>query len=189
MASRITDEEILDWWEWYDAGKTIKEIAEWTGRPIQTIRNKLKELDVYEPNRDVGRVKGDPTNTGPRQKKKAPTDQQIQDAFSDIPKEVDWDNLTDSDLRIMQALKRIAIAPGDIAPERRGGLPFAHVLQHNAGQFESGVKVRKHVMSARQRIQDKMNAGATRDYVRRQMKAAGLLPPSNGAWGGIRRWT
>lgn len=163
--TRVTDDEVLDWWEAYDRGLSVKQIAALTGRNHKTIRDRLTDLDVYLPDRDRGRQAGDPIAVGLSAQELAP---------------YVLAQANETDHAIMDALARLV--PTDDAIQRNW-LPFAHALPH-------AIRPGRHttiVQSSRQRANEKTGA-EVRKIVRQELAASGLLPPGAARPMGQRRF-
>lgn len=145
----VSDDEILDWWEYYLQVRRVSLVAEHFNRAPATIQHHLKHLGVFEET--------------PPQRPKVRVQSNI-DKMVERILEGDW---TESETRIAVALRKIAYADDT---RYNPHLPVADALEH--------VKRKDHpkiVMSKRQRSVDAMATANWRRQVRGELAAAGLV--------------
>lgn len=168
---RVTDDEVIEWWEEYDRTGNLRAVARRFDVPVATVYRHLGPTGLDVTRRATPRAEGDPP-AGARQPSR------IHEGTREAARLLTGEDrvlaraamglLTSSELSIMAALAKI----GDLStrPERllgagEGAVSVNFPFIHRRG-------VRYHVQSERQRAQDAMRNPGIRD----ELAAAGLLP-------------
>jgi hypothetical protein len=146
---KVSDDEILEWWEAFDGGLSVQQIAIRWRRPIRQVRSELKDLGAFE------------HLTRYMLEKEAAGD------GDELIDRIVAGALTDEEGAIAAALARIN-APDEIP--YHGSVRFARSMQHVKPGARGPV-----VQSARQRRLDKVSP-VWRRVIRADLKRAGLLP-------------
>lgn len=144
----VSDEEVLDWWEYYLEVRSVTATATHFNRFDASVRYHLRVLGVFEETPPI------------RKKITSDIDQMIERIL-----EGDW---TESETRVAAALRRIAYS--EEAHCYPPHLPYADALPHVKRNTRHA-----NPQSARQRGLDAMASGHWRHEIRAELAAAGLM--------------
>lgn len=153
----VTDDDVLDWWEAYDAGLSTVQVGELFDRHSDVIGRHLRELGVMR--HQQAQLAAEMSR-----------DEEVAGRARDLLWRYERGLLTPQEKGLWDAMAAVPRPDSDVGAdnERRSGLRYARSLDHVLPSRGAVVQ------SARQRRLDRW-AGSFRKTIRRDLRNAGLM--------------